>query len=106
MVGPVKTDSSYEETKKRVRLALDWPLSQELDMFMYMAPSELRALNPSSGSVEAVLSVWLSKYSTSTVVVVSAGKREASQVTVASISREPGLTAAQISYPLFLCRLG
>ena len=106
MVGPVRTDSSYEETKKRVRLALDWPLSQELDMFMYMAPSELRALNPSSGSVEAVLSVWLSKYSTSTVVVVSAGKREASQVTVASISREPGLTAEQISYPRFLCRLG
>ena len=83
MVGPVRTVSSSEETKKRVRLAVDLSLSQALDMLMYMAPSELRVLSPSSGSVEAVLSVGLSKYSTSTVAVVSAEKREVSQVTVA-----------------------
>ena len=83
MVGPVRTDSFSEETKKRVRLALNWPLSQELVMLMYMAPSELRVLSPCSGSVEAVLSAGLSKYSTSTVAVVSPEKREVSQVTVA-----------------------
>ena len=83
MVGPVRTDSFSEETKKRVRLAVDSPLSQTLDMLMNMAPSELRVLSPSSGSVEAVLSAGLSKYSTSTVAVVSAEKREVSQVTVA-----------------------
>ena len=82
-MGPVRTDSFSEETKKRVRLALGWSLSQELDMLMYMAPSELRALSPSIGTVEAVSSVELSKYSISTVVVVSAGKREVSHVAVA-----------------------
>ena len=82
IVGPVRTVSS-SEMKKRVRLALGWSLSQVLDMLMYMAPSELRALSPCSGTVEAVLSSGLSKYSTSTVVVVSAGKREMSQVAVA-----------------------
>ncbi len=82
MVGPVRTDSS-SEMKKRVRLALDWSLSQELVMLMYMAPSELRALSPSSGTVEAVLSSGLSKYSTSTVAVVSAANMEVSQVTTA-----------------------
>lgn len=51
-------------------------------MLMYMAPSELGALSPSSGTVEAVLSSGLSKYSTSTVEVVLAAKREVSQVTV------------------------
>lgn len=71
------------ETKKRVRLALDWPLSQELVILMYMAPSELGALSPSSGTVEAVLSSGFSKYSTSTVEVVLVGKIEVSQVTVA-----------------------
>ena len=81
-MGPVRTDSS-SETKKRVRLALDWPLSQELVMLMYISPSELGALSPSSGTVEAVLSVGSSKYSTSTVAVVFAGNREVSQVTMA-----------------------
>ena len=81
MVGPVRTISS-SETKKRVRLALDWPLSQELVMLMIMAPSELGAVSPSSGTVEAVLSSGLSKYSTSTVEVVLVGKIEVSQVTV------------------------
>ena len=83
MVGPVRTASFSEETKKRVRLAVDWPLSQALDMLRNMAPSELRVFSPCSGSVEAVLSVGLSKYSTSTVAVVSAEKMEVSQVTVA-----------------------
>ena len=105
MVGPVRTDSSSEETKKRVRLAVDWPLSQELDMLMSMAPSELSVLNPCSGSVEAVLSAGLSKYSTSTVARVSAGKREVSHVTVAGISRKPDLTAERTSYPRCLHRL-
>ena len=82
MVGPVRTVSS-SETKKRVRLALDWPLSQELVMLMYMAPSEFGALSPSSGSVEAVLSSGFSKYSTSTVEVVLVGKMEVSHVTMA-----------------------
>ena len=51
-------------------------------MLMYMAPSELGVLSPSSGTVEAVLSSGLSKYSTSTVEVVLVGKMEVSQVTV------------------------
>ena len=74
---------SSSEMKKRVRLALDWPLSQEPVMLMYMAPSELGAVSPSSGTVEAVLSSGLSKYSTSTVDVVLVGKIEVSQVTMA-----------------------
>ena len=74
--------TSSSETKKKVRLALDWPLSQELVMLMIMAPSELGAVSPSSGTVESVLSSGLSKYSTSTVEVVLVGKIEVSQVTI------------------------
>ena len=69
--------------RKRVRLAVDSPLSQESEAVMNVPPCELFAVAVCSGSSDAVLSGGLEKWEISMERVELMGKSDRSHVTVA-----------------------
>ena len=84
-VGPAKGLGSlpfWFAMRARVRLAVDWPLSQAEDMLRKTEPSKLVALRDvSMSAVPGELKAVFSALYTWTVLFVPSSKREGSQVT-------------------------